>query len=191
MTVHAPLLLALTAAVSAAAWAQPAPRPLPSSRATSEIVLGYPQGQEPANARPMSIKLDYGVPHLRGRTLHTDSLVPYNTVWRTGANATTTLTTDVDLTIGGAAIPAGAYAVFTLPSAQGWKLIIQKNTGQSAEDVVAANDVARIDLRGTMLHQPLESLTMWLIPSTAPGVGRGELRISWGMTQLSTDWTVK
>ena len=49
--------------------AQTALRPQPSGRATSEVVLEYPEGQAPAGATGASIKIDYGVPHLRGRAL--------------------------------------------------------------------------------------------------------------------------
>src|SRR5205823_2425756 len=113
-------------------------------------------------------------------TLHTGDLVPYDKPWRTGANALTTFSTDVDLILGGATLPKGVYALFTLPSRTGWKLLIQKSIGQSATEYDAANDFARVDLRVQTVASPIESLTMWLIPSTAPGTARGELRIAWG-----------
>lgn len=168
-------------------------RPAPSGRATSEVTLAYPReegAQAPQGAPSITIKLDYGQPHLRGRALHTDSLVPYDKPWRTGANNPTTLTTGVALTLGGASIPAGTYVLFTLPSKAGWKLIVQRSAGQSG-DYDPAHDVARVDLRHQALSAPLESLTMWLIPSTAPGAARGELRLAWGTNLLSTDWAVK
>jgi len=55
----------------------------------------------------------------------------------------------------------------------------------------AAKDVARIDLRRRTVAEPIESLTMWLIPSTAPGKAQGELRLAWGRSMLSTPWSVK
>ena len=170
--------------------AQAALRPYPSGRATSEVILAYPQGQAPAGAANVSIKIDYGVPHLRGRSLHVGDVVPYDAAWRTGANAVTTLTTGANLRIGEASVPIGTYVVYTLPSRQGWKLILQKSVGQSATAYDAKHDVARIDLKHTVLDEPLESLTIWLIPSTATDAARGELRLSWGTAQLSTDWIV-
>jgi hypothetical protein len=172
--------------VATDAFAQADLRPQPSGRATTEVVLADPRVQDPT-VTPLSIKIDYGVPHLRGRTLHTADLVPYDVPWRTGANAATTLTTPVDLMIGGTAVPKGAYVVLTLPSRTGWKLILQKS-GQAPG--VPAADFARIDLRQTTLTQPLESLTIWLIPATATDAARGELRLAWGTVQLSTDWVV-
>lgn len=189
---------ALTLALSAGALhAQPALlRPAPSGRATSEVALAYPrpQGQPAAGADTATrvIRVDYGQPHLRGRRILTDSLVPYDQPWRTGANAPTTLRTDVPLTLGGAAIAPGTYVLYTLPTRAGWKLIVQR----SADPTVAgpydqANDVARVDLRRRALATPIESLTMWLIPSTQPGPARGELRLAWGTEELSVDWAVR
>jgi hypothetical protein len=189
-SIHALLAVTLTAGGAAPLLAQAQLRPAPSGRATSEVSLAYPREQAPEGAQPVTIKLDYGQPHLRGRTLHTDSLVPYDKPWRTGANNPTTLTTGLELVIGGAAIPAGTYVLYTLPSRSGWKLIVQRSAGQTA-DYEPTHDVARVDLRHQTLGTPLESLTMWLIPSTAPGKARGELRLAWGTNMLSTDWSVK
>jgi hypothetical protein len=184
-------LLAITLAATAHASAQATLRAGPSTRGTSEVALTYPQGQGPAGAAPMTIRLDYGQPHLRGRTLHTDSLVPYDKPWRLGANAATRLTTDVDLLLGGATLPKGTYVLFALPSRSGWKLIVQKNGPEPEVTYDAANDVARIDLRRRELSDPVESLSMWLIPATGAGAAHGELRITWGSFAVSTDWSVK
>ncbi len=139
------------------------------------------------------MRAGYGQPHLRGRRLGTDSLVPYDRPWRTGANAPTTLTTDVDLVIGGAAVPKGTYVLQTLPSRAGWKLLVQREAPPAAAGAAPAPgaEVARIDLRQTALTTPLESLTFWLIPSAQAGAQRGELRLAWGTVALSTDWSLR
>ena len=189
---HTPFFFVLGVVSAATLPAQSPLRPAPSSRATSEVTLRLPEAQRVEGAPPITIRLDYGQPHLRGRALFTDSLVPYDKPWRTGANDLTTLKTDVDLVVGGTPLPKGTYVLYTLPSVAGWKLIVQKSAGQSAMQYDVAKDVARIDLRRQTLPAPLESLTMWLVPSIeAGGVARGELRMAWGTTQLSTDWSVK
>lgn len=185
------LSLVLTFACVVELSAQAGLRPAPSSRATSEVTLQYPEGQGPAGAQPVSIRLDYGQPHLRGRTLHTDSLVPYDQPWRTGANAATTLKTDVDLVIGGVAVPKGTYVLYTLPRRTGWELILQKSTAESPMNYDPARDFARVALQRRELAAPIESLSMWLIPSREPGPARGELRLAWGTVELSTDWAVR
>lgn len=120
----------LTFTLSAALPAQAALRAAPSTRATSEVTLTYPEGQAPADAKPLVIRVDYGQPHLRGRALHTDSLVPYDKPWRVGANAATRFTTDAELVLGGATITKGTYVLFAVPSRTAWKLIVQK-TGRA------------------------------------------------------------
>ena len=167
----------------------------PSGQASTEVTLTFVDSAARAAAKPAKIRIDYGQPHLRGRSLLTDSLVPYDKAWRTGANGATMFTTDVDLIVGGASVPKGRYVVQTLPSHSGWKLLIQKDMGTSpmmaAMSYNPANDVARLDMRVTTLPVPLESLTMWLIPSRQPGPPHGELRLAWGTVSLATDWSVK
>lgn len=140
------------------------------------------------------IRLDYGQPHLRGRQILTDSLIPYDKVWRTGANAPTTLTTDVDLVLGGANIPKGKYIISTLPGRAGWKLLVQKEpTAPPVPDAPydVSREIARIDLKQTSLAARIESLTMWLVPSRGPGQPKGQLVIAWGNLSLATDWMVR
>jgi len=195
-----PIIIA-TLTTAASLTAQPAQqglRPAPSTRATSVVTLAVPRDPAapaaqaaPAQSEPpITIKLDYGQPHLRGRALHTDSLVPYDKPWRAGANDPTTLTTDVDLVLGGVTVAKGKYVLWALPSRGDWKLIIQKSEGQTGQ-YDAALDVARVDLRRRTVTEPVESLTMWLIPSTAPGKAAGELRLGWGASLLSTTWSLK
>src|SRR5664279_3078053 len=80
-----------------------------------------------------TVTINYSRPSVRDRKIF-GGLVPYGQVWRTGANSATSLKTDVDLTIGGAAVPAGSYTLYTIPSESGWKLIINKQTGQWGTD---------------------------------------------------------
>jgi hypothetical protein len=171
-------------------------RAAPSTRAITEVSLTLVDtAAQRAAGKPALIRIDYGQPHLRGRRINTDSLVPFNTVWRFGANGATLLTTDVDLTIGGRAVPTGRYVAQVLPTRTGWTLILQAETTGAASvnptTYDASKDVARIDLRISTLATPVESLSIWLIPSMSPGVQRGELRIAWDTTLLTTDWSVR
>ena len=185
---------ALAAVTAASAQAQGPLQVAPSGRGTTEVTISPVDSAARAAAKPSLIRLDYGQPHLRGRKIYTDSLIPYDKVWRTGANAATTLTTDVDLVLGGANLPKGKYIVSTLPSRSGWKLLIQKEPTQlpppdSPYDI--SREVARIDLKQTTLAAPIESLTMWLIPARGSGPPRGQLVIAWSNVSLATDWSVK
>ena len=188
-------VFSLLAAFASSLHAQNPYRVAPSGRATTEVTLTLVDSVARAAAQPSRIRIDYGQPALRGRKLFTDSLVPYDKVWRTGANGASTFTTDVDVIVGGMSVPKGTYVLQTLPSRGGWKLLIQKDVAQSpmaaAMSYNPENDVARIDLRVSELPAPLEGLTMWLIPSNQPGTPRGELRIAWGSIALTTDWILK
>jgi hypothetical protein len=101
----------------------------------------------------------------------------------------------VDLTMGGQAVPAGRYVVQALPTRSGWTLILQKETTGSAEVMPMrydqSKDAARIPLKASTLSTPVESLTMALVPSTAPGAQTGVLTVQWGTVQLQTDWVVR
>lgn len=73
-------------------------------------------------------------------------LVPYGQVWRTGANEATSLKTDAALDIGGTSVPAGSYTLYTLPAESGWKLIVNKQTGQWGTEYDEKQDLARIPM---------------------------------------------
>lgn len=188
--------LLLAAAVATPLYAQGPMQVAPSGRGTTEVVLTLVDSAARAAAQPSRIRVDFGQPHLRGRRLLTDSLVPYDKPWRTGANDPTTLSTDVDLVLGGTRLPKGRYVLQTLPTRGGWSLLVQEPLPPAPEGAAPATpaptpkEVARIPLRQATLAQPLESLTFWLIPSTQRGAPRGELRLAWGTVALATDWSV-
>src|SRR5262249_52794031 len=76
-----------------------------------------------------TITITYGRPSIRGRKIM-GGLVPYGEVWRTGADEATTLETGADLKIGSLDVPKGTYALFTLPAADGWQMIVNKTAKQ-------------------------------------------------------------
>jgi hypothetical protein len=169
-------------------------RAQPSGRGRTTVTLQRTAGDR----TPVSISIDYGQPHARGRTI-VGGVVPYETVWRTGANQPTTLRTDVDLTIGRVAVPKGVYSLYTLPSRNGWKLIINKSIAQSGTEYLPEQDLARVDLRVRQLREPLDSFTIWLVPDVerdasgalGRGLPGGVLRLAWGDVELSTTWSVR
>jgi hypothetical protein len=180
------LLVALASVAGAQAPAAAGYTAAPSTRATAQVTLNGPRGSTLA---PAVVRIEYGQPHLRGRKLHTPGLVPLDTVWRLGANEATEMETGVDLVIGGQTVPKGKYTLFALPSASGWKLIVNKNTGQWGTDYKPEHDLVRVDLKKRALTQPIESFSMWLIPTQ--GTATGELRFAWGDSELSTTWAAK
>lgn len=77
-----------------------------------------------------TISVNYSSPSVKGRVIWGE-LVPFNKIWRAGANAATTIETDKDLTIEGSKLPAGKYAIFVIPSEKECVLIFNKVAKQS------------------------------------------------------------
>jgi len=73
------------------------------------------------------INIEYSRPSARGRTIFGD-LVPYNQLWRTGANASTKIKLSTDVEILGQEVPAGQYAIYTIPNKDSWEFVFHKNT---------------------------------------------------------------
>jgi hypothetical protein len=154
-----------------AASAQFAFRPLGalSTRDTARTELGG-----------AALWVDYGRPLKREREIF-GHVVPWNTVWRTGANAATQFHTPVDLVVGGAAVPAGTYSLWTLPSTQGWQLIINKQNRQWGTQYDASQDLVRVDMKVETLPSPIEQLTIEIVPDGAGAI----LSVSWDRTRVS------
>ena len=192
-----PFLLALVVAQT------PAPPPLriaASSFATTEVHLNSRRignswyEEDAALTGPSRIAISYGQPHARGRKVE-GGLIPLDTVWRFGANLATTLHSDLDITLGDLKLPRGDYSLFVLYTKAGWKLVVNRGTGQWGTDYDAGKDVGRVPLTARALAEPEGSLSIYLVPDAAqPTTGyadlRGALRIKWGSTELSTRWRI-
>jgi hypothetical protein len=192
MRTHVTPLAAVLAALCAAAplaGQQPTLRAPLSTRATVTLPLSPPRADGQPAPTPLTVTIDYGQPHARGRAVPAE-LSTDGTIWRTGANASTTLTTDADLVIGGAAVPAGAYSLYTIREAGNHFLIINTNTGQWGTSYDATKDLVRVPLRARTLAEPRESLQIALVPSQEPPA-QGVLTIIWGALELSADWSAK
>lgn len=131
------------------------------------------------------ITIEYGRPFLKGRKVGHE-LAPYGKVWRTGADEATTLTTEVDLNIGGTKVPAGKYTLYTLPVEGTWKLIINKQTGQWGTKYDESQDLARVDMTKTPLPQPVEQFT---IAFGKKSENSADLNLDWANTRVAV--TVK
>jgi hypothetical protein len=124
--------------------------------------------------------VQYGRPLRRGREIF-GQVVPWNTVWRLGANAATHFHTSGDLRVGGADVPAGTYTLWALPSPGGWQLIVNRQTGQWGTDYDTAQDLVRVAMRVETLSQPVEQMTIAIEPEGAGAV----LRVEWDRTRAS------
>ena len=127
-----------------------------------------------------TLTIHYSSPRMRGRKIMGD-LVPYNTEWRTGANAATTLVTPVDLMIGDLKVPAGTYTLFTLPSAGTWQFIVSKKTGEWGIPYTAGSDLGRTPMMKTSLAAPLEDMTIAFEHTEG---NKTQLHVKWETTDV-------
>lgn len=72
-----------------------------------------------------NVRIDYGSPGVKEREIWGE-LVPYDNVWRTGANEATTIEFDKDVFIQGKKVPSGKYSLFTIPGKKQWTVILNK-----------------------------------------------------------------
>jgi hypothetical protein len=127
------------------------------------------------------VTIDYGRPLKKGREIF-GKLVPFGAVWRTGADEATTLSTEVNLNIGGLKVPKGTYSLFTLPTEKEWTLIVNKNPKQwGAYSYDPAQDLGRTKLTVGAAPSVVEQFTIAL---DAQGK-KGTLKLSWDKTVAS------
>src|SRR5262252_10729702 len=108
------------------------------------------------------VEVDYSRPNRNDREIF-GGLVPYGKLWRTGANAVTKIKFSKPVTLGGKEIPAGDYALFTIPTADEWTIIVSKDAKvQSAADYKQENDAARITAKPEPIPNPVETFTIGL-----------------------------
>ena len=169
--------------------------------ALSLLVATAPSGaQEDRSQRPSppakaecrfadgkTITVDYSSPRMRGRRIF-GGLVPFGEVWRAGANEATTFVTNSNLVVGGKDVPAGSYTLFTLPTANRWTLIINKQTGIWGIPYPGpASDFTRTEMTVSRLPAPLENFTIGFDRAG----GGCTLRLDWETTRASVSITQK
>ena len=108
-----------------------------------------PEAQATYVSSEINLTVDYCQPAIKGRDIFgiEEALVPYDEVWRTGANEATEVTIDRDVLVNNEPLAAGTYTLFTIPHASGWTIIFNKELGQwGAFDYDEQLDVLRVDV---------------------------------------------
>jgi hypothetical protein len=145
-----------------------------------------PSAESVAQIGGKRIAVHYSAPSARGRKIFGE-LVPYGKVWRTGANAATTLTTEGDMEFKGLAVPKGQYSLYSIPREGGLTLVVNKQTGQWGTRHDAAQDLGRVEMEVQKPPAPVETMAITLAPA---GEGKGTLTIAWGEVTASAPFTV-
>ncbi len=106
------------------------------------------------------VTVTYSRPSARERTVMGE-LVPYDQVWRTGANRATKVSISDELSVAGNRVPAGDYALFTIPGKESWTVIFNKNTEQSGTgSYKQEEDALRVDVPVSTTQDPYETFTV-------------------------------
>ena len=195
------LSLALFALTLPFLVAQVAPPPTPRARVSPhELVSAVVAGSGMTGQRLIIV---YGRPYSknpRGTDIRKiwGGLVPWDKVWRMGADEATLMVTPVTLQFGELSVPPGVYSLYMLPSENGTsKLIINKKVGQwgingSGDAYPAdmnATELGRVDLKKDPLTSQVDQFTIAITPTR--GGGGGTLKLVWENAQYSTEFTAK
>jgi hypothetical protein len=162
------VLLFVLFSVGASAQGIKTPAPSPTQTLKQDFALS-------------SIEITYSRPAAKGRKIFGD-LVPFGKIWRTGANAATKVTFGEDVKVGGVPVKAGSYAIYSVPTANEWEIIINKGannsglTGYKTED-----DVARFKVESMKLPMMIENFTIILGNLTASSA---DIQILWENTAV-------
>ncbi|MEO8126151.1 MAG: DUF2911 domain-containing protein [Bryobacteraceae bacterium] len=124
-----------------------------------------------------TVTIEYNAPSARERKVE-GGLIPFDSVWRLGADSATTLTTDTDLMIGDLKVPKGVYTLYLQGGATDWKLVVNKQTGQWGTEYDASKDLGRVEMKVSKTLAFTETLKIAL---RNPGV----LDITWGNSRAA------
>jgi hypothetical protein len=132
------------------------------------------------------VEVNYSRPAMKGRTVMGD-LVPFDKVWRTGANGATTITFGDDVNFGGTAVKAGKYGLLTIPGKSEWTVILTKSLDVTSPAAYKAeNDVVRVKVTPTELPFAIENFMITfdeVLPSST------NLILLWEKTMISVKLT--
>jgi hypothetical protein len=133
------------------------------------------------------VLIDYGRPLVRERTVWGGALVPFDSVWRAGANDATHLFTTRTLTFGDLTLPPGSYTLWVQHTRSTTWLIVNRQTGQWGTQYDPAQDVGRVRMTMRAAPDHVEELT-YTIQNL--GGNRGAIELAWGSSVLYAPFTV-
>lgn len=133
------------------------------------------------------VVVDYGRPQVRERTVWGGTLVPFDSVWRAGANDATHLFTTRPLTLGSVNLTPGMYTLWVQHTRQGTFLIVNKQTGQWGTQYDASQDLGRVEMQSAAAPSHVEEMTMAV---KALGPTRGSIELAWGDRIMTVPFTV-
>jgi hypothetical protein len=169
------LLLVIMMGVFGAQAQIDTPAPSPFSRLEQKVGLS-------------DVTVAYSRPSMRGRTIFGD-LVPYDQLWRTGANSYTLITFSSDVKIGGKDVKAGTYSIFTKPGKTTWDVFFYTDTqgGGTPSDWDDNKVVAKVTVPVNQMQSPVETFTIDIDDLNDNGATLGML---WEKTYIGVKFEV-
>ncbi len=188
------VLLTTMAIVGGMACIHPAPA---SAQADTACIVQNPESM-PAEGRAspldsltfpvagQEVKICYGRPSSRGRTMIGGSRVPFGEVWRTGANEPTLLRTPIALSIAGVMVPAGTYSMYTVPGEVEWEIIVNRSYSQWGREGYYTDEVQAQEVgRGTVSSERTDShIETFTIRAEALPDGNVHVILEWERTRV-------
>lgn len=164
------LIIGLTGAIPAISQTLKTPAPSPTQTLDQAFGLS-------------NIKIEYSRPSVKGRVIFGD-LVPFDKIWRTGANAATKVTFGDDVTVEGKSLKAGTYALYTIPGAASWSILFYKDLtlGGDVENYKAENEVLRVAVKPSAIAEKVETFTMNVGDITAT---TATIELMWDKTKVN------
>lgn len=145
---------------------------IPEASSTQTLIQDFGLGK---------ITVTYSRPNVKGRKIF-GGINPYGQVWRTGANSATTLTFTENVIIEGNKVPAGTYALFSIPGEKEWTIILNKNAKQwGAYGYKQEDDLLRFKVKSRQVDEKRETFTMQFANSTVKST---DLYIVWDHTAV-------
>lgn len=169
-SIYLSLVLFLISGIFGTTMAQEAlkPRPSPMYMSTMKYDDTY-------------IKVTYGRPHKKGRDIF-GGLVPYDKVWRTGANEATEITVTDDIYFNGNLLPSGTYSLYTIPGKEKWTIIVNAAQGQwGAYEYDESKDVLRTEVPSATIDEVYEPFTIEFEQEE----DQAQLLMIWDQTKVS------
>jgi len=147
-----------------------------------------PRGQAYAQFTRGPIFISYGRPAARERTVWGGVLVPYDSIWRTGANEATHLATSKTIVLGDMTLAPGLYTLWTQHTRNGTFLIVNKQVGQWGTEYQASQDIGRVkmDMARTPEHVEDFTITVRALPAN-----RGAIDLAWGDSMATATFAVR
>jgi len=150
--------------------AQELQTPAPSPLGTVTQIVGLTE-----------VSISYSRPGVKEREIF-GKLVPFDELWRTGANMSTTIKFSDEVNLEGNKIPAGEYALFTIPGKKEWTIIVSKNIGPGTSKYKEEDDIARFTVKSGTLSKPVERLTIEVADITDSDA---QIVLRWATTKVS------